>query len=156
MKMMTITTTMSLDIIELFVIYYYYYYYCLLLLYLNDFQDILLLLRSSSSSSSTHLLVCSFVRSADFYNCYVPSHPCMYVVRSSLVLACSFIFVRSLFVVRLTTSPTMADCCVPPHPRSFICLFVIHSSSVSVNVRTIEACETFGGIDNIILSTADT
>jgi hypothetical protein len=106
--------------------------------------------------SFVRLFVCSFVRSADFYNCYVPSHPCMYVVRSSLVLACSFIFVCLLFVVRLTTSPTMADCCVPPHPRSFICLFVIHSSSVSVNVRTIEACETFGGIDNIILSTADT
>ena len=54
---------------------------------------------------------CSFVR-------------CSFVVRSA--------FVCHSFVVRSTKSPSMADCYVPPHPRSFFfhsCLFVRSTTS---------------------------
>ena len=83
-------------------------------------------------------------------DCYVPPHPrfvrCLFlfvyrlfVVCSSFVhhsfiicspfvrcsfVRCSFVvrlaFVCHSFVVRSTKSPTMADCYVPPHPRSYI------------------------------------
>ena len=57
----------------------------------------------------------------------------LFVVLSSFVrrlfVDCSFSFVRRPFVIRSTTSPAMADCYVPPHPRSFVfrSRFVRHS-----------------------------
>jgi hypothetical protein len=40
----------------------------------------------------------------------------LFVVR---LFAVCLLFVRCSFVIRSTTSPAIADCYVPPHPRSF-------------------------------------
>jgi len=94
-------------------------------------------------------VVClSFVRSSFVQPPHLPWLIVMYHLirdRSSFVLVRLYVrcclFIVCLSFVRSTTSPAMADCYVPPHPRfcllfvlvrlSFVChLFVVHSSFV--------------------------